>query len=482
MEHHHPTGEVRRGMSEKLRILIVDDDTTFLEDISFMLRDRYELGFAKSGAEALAAFRSVSWDAVLLDIDLGRGIDGFGVLDAMHAEEPDLPVFMVTRDTSSASAATAFKKGAVDYIDKRPDLADLERKITRALRERILERIARELSAGAGRAQGGMIGKSGPMVALRRAIVAAARSKGPVFVTGETGTGKELVAREFHRLAAPGKPFVAVNCAAFTKELIGSELFGHEKGAFTGAAERHVGKFELVADGVLFLDEITEIDSGSQAKLLRAVDQMEFERIGGGRSIRFRGRLIASSNRSVPEALKKGVLREDLYYRLNAFPVAVPPLRDRMEDIPLLARYFARRTARDLGMPTPELSAEMLRTLCGHDWPGNVRELERVVERLVGQGELIMPDELSAERPDASSTQDLLRLPYLEARETVMREFKQRYVRPVLASCGGNVAEAAARMGLSEWGLRKILLEIENSKQRQLRPSDTPGDAKDRLS
>ena len=468
-------------MSEKLRILIVDDDTTFLEDISFMLRDRYELGFAKSGAEALAAFRSVLWDAVLLDIDLGRGIDGFGVLDTMHVEEPDLPVFMVTRDTSSASAATAFKKGAVDYIDKRPDLEDLERKITRALRERVLERLARELSSGAGRERRGMIGKSGPMAALRRAIVAAARSKGPVFVTGETGSGKELVAREFHNLAAPGRPFVAVNCAAFTKELIGSELFGHEKGAFTGAVERHIGKFELVADGVLFLDEITEIDPGSQAKLLRAVDQMEFERIGGGRSIRFRGRLIASSNRAVPEALKKGILREDLYYRLNAFPIPVPPLRERIEDIPLLARYFARRTARDLGMPAPELREGMLRTLCGHGWPGNVRELERVVERFVGQGELIMPDELSAEQSDASSTQDLLRLPYLEARDRVMREFKQRYVRPILVSCGGNVAEAAACMGLSEWGLRKILMELESSRQQPLRPADTPPNSKDRL-
>ena len=383
MEHHHPTGEVRRGMSEKLRILIVDDDTTFLEDISFMLRDRYELGFAKSGAEALAAFRSVSWDAVLLDIDLGRGIDGFGVLDAMHAEEPDLPVFMVTRDTSSASAATAFKKGAVDYIDKRPDLADLERKITRALRERILERIARELSAGAGRAQGGMIGKSGPMAALRRAIAAAARSKGPVLVTGETGTGKELVAREFHRLAAPGKPFVAVNCAAFTKELIGSELFGHEKGAFTDAKSQKIGLLELANKGTLFLDEIGEMSLTIQVKLLRVLERMTFRRVGGTKDIKVSVRIISATNSDLEAAVRNKIFREDLYYRLKVVPIFIPPLRERKEDIYLLLKHFLNHFDKQFNKGFQDVEEAAYEVILNYAWPGNIRELKNMVERIV---------------------------------------------------------------------------------------------------
>ncbi|UCF05804.1 MAG: sigma-54-dependent Fis family transcriptional regulator [bacterium] len=444
---------------ETIRLLVVDDDESFLDDLTALLAGRFQVERAANGAEALAAFRSRSFDAVLLDIELGQGMDGFEVLERLRADDPELPVIMVTRDATAASAVSALKKGAIDYIDKRPDLADLERRISRALEEQRLWRENRALRREIEVLRGRMVGESEPMKTLHEEIALASEGTSPVLIIGETGTGKELVARRIHDLSAPKGPFVALNCAAVPRDLFEARLFGSERGAYTGADKMVPGVFELARTGVLFLDEITEIDSSLQAKLLRVIEERRFERLGSHRTIGFKGKIVASTNRDVREAVEDGSLRKDLYYRFSTFVIALPPLRDRRGDIPVLAEYFLARKSAELKKRRPELTQEIRERLCGYDWPGNVRELENAIEAFVVRGRLHLPGLLAT--PDAATGDaDISGQSYQEAKRTAMHRFQRDYIGAILAACDGDVAEAARRMGLSRFGLQKILKEL----------------------
>jgi DNA-binding NtrC family response regulator len=445
--------------TEKVRILIVDDDETFLGDLAGLMTDRYEIVMARSVKEAVSAHETLGFDAVLLDLDLGRGVDGFDVLDAFHRSDPGLPVIMVTRDSSAASAIAAVKRGAVDYIDKRPDIGDLVRRITRAIEDQRVHRLNDALQREIDEMHGTMIGEGAKMRLLHQEISFAAASSSPVLIVGETGTGKELVARAIHKRFAPGSPFVAVNCAAIPHELFSLKLFGSVPGAFNGAQDVP-GVFELAYDGVLFLDEITEIDALLQAELLRVVQERELERIGSTKRIPFRGKLLASTNRPLKQSLDKGTLRQDLFHRFGADVINVPPLRERKEDIPDLARYFVERKSAELKKPKRELDDAMITDLCGRDWPGNVRELENAIQEYVLRGEFKGPNELE-QTGGAVSIEKLSRMNYRDAKEAVLRKFQKGYTDAILAACGGDIAEAARRTGLSRYGLQKMLNELE---------------------
>jgi transcriptional regulator with PAS, ATPase and Fis domain len=280
-----------------------------------------------------------------------------------------------------------------------------------------------------------------------------------VLILGETGTGKEVVAREIHRLATPNRPFVALNCAAIPAELYESRLFGSERGAYTGAERTLPGAFEVAADGVLFLDEITEIEPALQAKLLRVLEEREFERIGSSRRIRFRGRVLASSNRDAREGVRSGSLRQDLYYRLSTYVIRVPPLRERREDIPALAAYFLERKSAELKRTKPDLTDEQVRALCALDWPGNVRELENAIESFIVSGRLAVSSAMLREETGEDDP-DVYALPYGQAKEALLRRFQRKYIASVLSASGGDVHAAAARMGLTRFGLQKLMRHL----------------------
>ena len=445
---------------EKLRILIVDDDDSFSRNIAMLMGDRYDVVAAGTEEEGLSLFRQAFFDAVLLDIDLGKGVEGFELLEKLRAMDPVIPIIMVTRDSSAASVVAALKKGASDYIDKSPDISDLERRISRALEEQKLSLVNRALRKELDEIRGEMIGESEKMESVRRDIAIAAQGASPVLIMGETGTGKELVAKEIHKRFSPGKPFVALNCAAVPHDLFEARLFGSEKGAFTGAEKLVQGVFELAGDGVLFLDEMTEIGSSLQAKLLRVIEEREFERLGSSRKMRFKGKLLASTNRDVKESIANGSFRKDLYYRFSTYVVAVPPLGERRGDIPVLARYFLERKSKALKKPRPELSQIDLAKLCDYQWPGNIRELENVVEAYVVRGKIAFQSIEPEVTGPAAINDDIFQMDYHAAKDRVLKDFQRRYVEVVLALCNGNVAEAAKRMGLSRFGLQKILEEM----------------------
>ena len=447
---------------ERLQILLVDDNRGFLDDLTLLMGGRYRVETACTPREALEAVERTAFDAVLLDLDLGRGTDGFDVLERLHEREPALPVIMVTKDASLASAVTALRKGAVDYIDKRPDLDDLERRIARALEEQRLAGRNRVLAREVEYAWGSMVGDGPALQRVREAIAQAARGASAVLIVGETGTGKELVARRIDEQGGLGGPFRAVNCAAIPRELFESELFGSERGAFTGANRRIIGAFEEARDGTLFLDEITEMDVGLQAKLLRVIEEREFRRLGGGPSIRFRGRLVTSTNCDPEQAVAEGRLRKDLFYRLNTFVIRVPALRERAGDIPALVEHFLSRKSAELRVPRRAIEPEMMARLCAYDWPGNVRQLQSAIERHAAGGALFA----DAGGPTAAGetpvwTDDLLAMDYKVAKTTALRRFQKRFVTAVMAAHGGDIAAAAARMGVTTWGLQKMLKALE---------------------
>lgn len=446
----------------KLRILIVDDDERFLEGISMLMKDRCDLRAAKSGEQALDEFRTYSFDAVLLDIGLGKkSIDGLQVLEKIREEDPGVPVIMVTGDSSFASVREAFKKGATDYIDKKPEGKDLHRRIMHALRERNRVRANESLRRDLSHYVGEMIGDGPKMRELRESVRLAARHPMPVLIAGETGTGKELVARDIHRLFSPEGPYESLNCALPPAGSFERELFGCEKGAFTDV-DRMIGRFESAGDGIVLLDEITEIDSSLQAKLLRIIQEREFQRLGGVKRIPLRAKLLATTNRDLEESLSSGKLRRDLFYRFSAPAIRVPPLRERPEDIPALVEYFLERKPRELGMPRRDMPPGLLAELCARDWPGNVRQLEKAVEAyIIGGAGCAAPPMFAGDGGEGDDGANLFRMDYQTAKAAAVKAFQRKYLKVMLESCGGDLTEAARKMNLTRYGLQKILEQLE---------------------
>ena len=435
-------------------------NTTLIIEDDGGLRSSLERSFEKRGHEVLAVatvadatqyLRERSVALVLLDIRLPDG-SGFDVLSLAREVDPEIPVIIMTAFPEVKTAVRAMKEGAWDFVIKPFELEELHLTVERALEARELKRnvarLERERQSRGDITE--LLGESQAVAKLREEIHKVAASSTPVLVVGPTGTGKELVANSIHRLSERAHgPLVKANCSAFSEQILESELFGHEKGAFTDAREARAGLFEMSDGGTLFLDEISEMNPGLQAKLLRVVEGHPFRRVGGQRDVQTDVRVIAASNRDLEQLLQSGKFREDLYFRLNAFQIVVPPLRERGDDIVLLARFFLRRSGADLRKGPIELTKDAEHLLCAYPWPGNVRELRNVIERaaiLCDTGRVAvehLPGQLQASafahQAVKKSGSDLASL----------EEVEQSYMRHVLEQTGGNLSETARILGVS---------------------------------
>ena len=444
-------------------ILIVDDEKPTREGLRQSLEDEFNVYTASSVDEALNVLGTEHVDLVLTDLRLG-GDDGMALIEKI-LQRPRPPICMLmTAYGSIATAVEAMKRGAYDFVAKPVNIDELELKITRAIKGRQTEQENVQLRQLVDKRFGleTLIGESRAMHEIFDTIRQVAPSRATVLLVGESGTGKELIARAIHNLSNRNKTrFVAFNCAAFASQLIESELFGHERGAFTGAAERRIGRFEQAAGGTLFLDEIGEIDSNVQVKLLRALDPGVFERVGGNQSIQADVRLIAATNRDLTALVREGKFREDLYYRLNVVQMRVPPLRERKEDIPLLANTFLKEICERDGKAFRPLSPEAMETLLRYDWPGNVRELKGAIDSGVtlAIGNQITVRDLPLTVRGASAglasregaNQDLVNI----------HDNEIRLIMRALDESGGNRTEAAKKLGISRRTLHRRLKELQ---------------------
>jgi DNA-binding NtrC family response regulator len=367
----------------KKRVLLIDDESRVRQSLKAVLEPSYDILQAADAEEGLDVFRKEGPDLVLLDVIL-PGTDGLAVLQTLRSENRMTPVIMLTGTKSVKTAVDAMKLGAADYLSKPFDVEELRIVVDRALNSQELEREVKQLRAQVLQryAFHNLIGKSPAMQEIYAKIEQVADSRTTVLITGESGTGKELVAKALHyNSSRRERPFVALNCAALPETLIESELFGHEKGSFTDATARRVGQFELANSGTLFLDEIGDLSPMTQAKLLRVLQEREFTRIGGVQPIKVDVRIVAATNKNLDELVRKGQFREDLYYRINVIALYLPPLRERGEDIPLLAKHFLSKRLEEEKRPHIEFSREAIELLTRYPWPGNVREMENVIEQ-----------------------------------------------------------------------------------------------------
>jgi two-component system nitrogen regulation response regulator NtrX len=364
-------------------VLVVDDEEGIRESLSGIFEDEgCAILTSNSGEEALELLKEQSPDLILLDIWL-PGIDGIKTLEEIKVLKPDLPVIMISGHGNIELAVRATRMGAYDFLEKPLSLERVLLVAKRALERRTLEIENKALKKDLTRKYR-LIGNSPKMDLLKEQINMAAQSNSRVLIIGESGSGKELVARLLHENSkSAGNPFIEVNCAAIPQELIESELFGHEKGSFTGAFESKKGKFELANGGTLFLDEVGDMSSSAQSKVLRIIETQEFQRVGGSKNIKVDVRIITATNKDLKEEVKKGNFREDLLYRLNVIPIMVPPLRERKEDIPALVEHFLESFAAEYGKKQKKIAPDALRMIEAYDWPGNIRELRNVIERLV---------------------------------------------------------------------------------------------------
>jgi two-component system NtrC family response regulator len=437
-------------------ILIVDDEKNYLVVLEALLNpEGYEIIGLVDPFEALRFIADSDLDLVITDMKM-PGIDGMELLEKTKQLKPDLPVIMMTAHGTIEMAVEAMKKQAYHYITKPFQNEELKLTVRKALDTNRLIRENRRLSeALSDRFQyGNIIGKSKPMQAIYDLIAKVAQSKASVLISGPSGTGKELIAKAIH-YESPRKngPFVSVNCGALTDTLLESELFGHEKGAFTGALSMKKGRFERADGGTLFLDEVGDMPQSLQVKLLRVLQEMEFERVGGTKTIQVDVRVISASNRNLKEDVANGLFREDLYYRLNVIQIEVPPLRERAEDIRLLVNHFIEKYRPDGGRDTIELSPEAWKALYNYSWPGNIRELENLIERAVvlNAGAKIEIDDLPGELTNKQEELDIERfIPLGAPLQGTLEEIEEKLIRRALDRCNNVQAHAAEMLGITK--------------------------------
>jgi len=436
-----------------IRVLVVDDDSLACKILARMLGPDFHVDSFGNGADALAHFSRQGADIVLTDLKMPR-MGGLELLEQLKKLDPHILVFVITGHSSLDSAVAAVKQGAYDFIAKPFDPDDVLLRINRALKERRLEDEVTLYRNERAREQNDRLPLTGNrrMQQLLELARRVARSDSTILIQGETGVGKELVARAIHHWSPRREhPFVAVNCGALAEGVLESELFGHEKGAFTGAHARRIGYFELASRGTLFLDEIGTTTSLFQIKLLRVLQERVVQRVGGGQAVPIEARIIAATNQNLEEEARYGRFRNDLYYRLSVVTLPVPPLRERPEDVPLLAKHFMARH-RAINPQIQGLSEQALRLLQQYDYPGNVRELENIIERamILENGNELTPDSLliSGRLPEQ---------PEQELQTVSMDATEREHIRKVLKSCGGRKLEAAALLGINKTTLwRKI--------------------------
>ncbi len=441
-------------MSKPL-VLVVDDEDGIRESLSDIFSDEgYQVATAETGEEALGALDAREPDLVLLDIWL-PGMDGLEALEKIKRKKPGVAVIMISGHGNIEMAVRATKNGAYDFLEKPLSLERVVLVSKRALERKTLELENRDLKESLTR-KWTLVGEAPVMKSLTHQMEQAAKGHGRVLITGESGTGKEVVARLLHAMGARAeKPFVEVNCAAIPQELIESEIFGHEKGSFTGAFEQKKGKFELADEGTLFLDEIADMSPQTQAKLLRVIEVQEFQRVGGSKSILVDVRVIAATNKDIPERIREGKFRDDLFFRLNVIPITPPPLRQRLEDIPLLVEHFLGLFAEEYGQARKKIAPAAIKRLREYEWPGNIRELRNLIERLVIMS---TPDTITEtaimEGRGKASSRDYFGLGSLrEAREAFERDFLARK----LFEHNWNISRTAETLGIERSNLhRKI--------------------------
>ncbi|HSB69270.1 MAG TPA: sigma-54 dependent transcriptional regulator [Candidatus Methylomirabilis sp.] len=441
---------------DALRIVVVDDEPSQRELIGgFLKKQGHEVLLAGNGPEALSRVRETRVDLVLSDFKMPR-MSGLEVLRAVKAVNPEIPFILMTAYGTVETAVEAMKDGAADYLTKPLDLDELLLRIARVSEQARLRTAVRELQAHLVERHRleGIIGESGRMQEVLALVERVAPSDATVLIRGESGTGKELVARAIHfnsRRAAG--PLVTLNCAALPEQLLESELFGHERGAFTGALAQRKGRFELADGGSIFLDEIGDLSPPLQVKLLRVLQERQFERLGGNRTLAVNVRILAATHRDLEQALREGTFREDLYYRLNVVTVQIPPLRERRDDIPPLLDHFLRKFAEKNRRDVTGLTAAARDALLKYDYPGNVRELENIVERavLLCRGRVIDLEDLPVTlRPGDRRPEE----PEARALPDILAAIERQAIRAALERHGGVQTQAAAELGISERVLR----------------------------
>ncbi len=463
------------------RLLVVDDETTARRALATLLTDDgYEVQTAASGEEALEKLAAFAPDLLLTDVRM-PGIDGVELLTRARAIDPQISVIVMTAFGTVRDAVRAMRAGAEHYITKPVDLDELSLVLARVQKQRELLRETGLLRARV-RAEHhfeNLLGTSAPMRSLVKTILQVAPSRATVLLTGESGTGKERVAQAIHEASPRASgPFVKLHCAVLAETLLESELFGHEKGSFTGAAARREGRFKLAHGGTLFLDEISEISPSVQVKLLRVLQEREFERVGGNETLRVDVRIVAATNRDLANLVRDGRFREDLYYRLNVVGMRLPPLRARREDIPLLAQHFLTRFAAEAGKGVTGFAPEAMRALSAHSWPGNVRELENTVERcivladgaLVRREHLALPADAAEPPPDGA----LGAPPPIPG--ATLEEIEKYALLSTLESCGGSTHRAADTLGVSVRMIQYRLREYRHGVKRTPHGADAPGE------
>jgi two-component system NtrC family response regulator len=440
------------------RILVVDDEKNYLVVLDALLSEAgYEVMAAAGGARALAMLEDEEPDLMVTDMRMPR-MSGLELIAAVKERYPDLPVIVMTAYGTVENAVEAMKLGAVDYIMKPFENQELLLTIDKALKLRRLMAQNRLLKEDARRAGGfgRIIGDCRSMRAVFAVVAKVAATKATVLITGESGTGKELIARAIHEQSPRAdEPFVAVNCMALTETLLESELFGHEKGSFTGASARRKGRFELADKGTLFLDEVGEIAPSLQVKLLRVLQERTFERVGGNQPISVDVRIVAATNRDLAAAVAQGRFREDLFYRLNVVRVELPPLRERREDLPALVAHFVRRYAAEMGRAAPAVSPEAMALIYDYAWPGNVRELENALERaVIMAGGEIRPQDLPLEvGPGAAEPCSAPELPSDMGINQAVEDLERRMILRALQEANGVAAHAAEALGVTKSNL-----------------------------
>lgn len=446
-----------------MKILIVDDEKNICLSLTQILQDEgYEVESASNGKSGLALFEESDPDAVLLDVKM-PDMNGIDVLSKIKKLQPAVPVVMISGNSSISDAVKAIKQGAFDFLEKPLSLPKVKLTIAKAIE---FSRLTREIDRLREEFEHNweMVGNSPVMRDLDAMIAKIAPSNAKILIQGESGTGKELVARLIHtRSPRLGKPFIKFNSAAIPRELVESELFGYERGAFTGAQTRKKGKLEEADGGTLFLDEIGDMESAAQAKILRVIQEGEFERVGGNFTHRIDVRIIAATNKNLAEMVANGSFREDLFYRLNVVPVITAPLRERREDIPLLVKHFSRMLAVELGTHPKDFSEAALQFLSQPQYPGNVRELRNIIERiyLLCDKNHLEPADIENLLPGAATSVQMAgywknTMLFSEKK----KDFERRYLLAQLQLFKGNVSRTAEAIGLQQSNLSRKLQEL----------------------
>ena len=444
----------------KRRVLVIDDEPGVRESLRMLLKERYEVLTATSGDEGLGLLGSQPVDIVLLDI-LMPGMDGLEVLERVKEQNLPAQVVMLTATKTVKTAVTAMKLGAFDYVTKPFDIDELQLIVDRAVESAALAREVEDLRAEVGVRYSfeNIVGNSPKLQAVLKTVSMVAPLKTTVLITGESGTGKELIAKAIHYHSTRAQmPMVTINCAAIPENLLESELFGHERGAFTDAYAKKPGQFELADQGTIFLDEIAEMNPSTQAKILRVLEQGEFTHVGGAQPMHVDVRVIAATNRDLHQGMRDGTFRSDLYYRLNVVAVQLPALRERREDIATLVRHFLQAKAQQVGIPEKSFNNEALDLLMQYTWPGNVRELENLIERalVLSHGPVMTPEDLPQYLQTGNGRvhpgqQSVLRG---ESRlSEAVDQFEQEIIRTALSQANNNQTRAAEILGTT----RRIL-------------------------